>query len=474
MGGQVSTTNATAVAGSTGLVTGSGTSVSAGADAYVTNLLANTVEIYDLQSQAIVSTVVVNGPTAVAPDGQGGRMWVTAAADKELVAIDATARSQTQSVALRNGPFSQWNFLSTIIDPLLQPVYVPMGVVSFNGRAFVPGLISTLVVDNGQVLSGVIDFGMPSLSSGGQSTLATVVSLITGTVESLGAFDATVSGGRVFVSNLFSDTVTVINPQLVGAGLADPVEATLSIVGSSGNFVLPAGVCADDSGRVYVACLLSGDVAVIDTRNQNAVTTIAGVGLGPIACTFDATSGNVYVANFFDGSVAVIDTAIGVVTTTHQVLNGTALLAALGMSSQAIQTMLQSAFGSLGISQGGTSAASAGSFLTALLSAVGGGNGAGGQGGSQLLVSLLGGLFQSGLQSSGAGASGAGLFGGLPVPGLTSVATTRSGQLVVTSMLGGATIFDPVTGLSVNLAPQPQASGALGLSGYGAVGIHNR
>ncbi|GFE11941.1 hypothetical protein Scani_82090 [Streptomyces caniferus] len=70
-----------------------------------------------------------------------------------------------------------------------------------------------------------------------------------------------------------------------------------------------------DGTRVYVACLASNAVSVIDTATNTTTDTIP-VGILPILLTVAPDGAHVYVTNVGDSTVSVIDTAANTVTAT--------------------------------------------------------------------------------------------------------------------------------------------------------------
>jgi YVTN family beta-propeller protein len=111
------------------------------------------------------------------------------------------------------------------------------------------------------------------------------------------------NGGRVYVTNSFSNTVSVINTA------TNALVATIS-VGEA-----PWGVAVDPGGT-HVFVSNSGflhnvggfdphTVYVIDTSSNTVVTSVPSVGQHPIGLV--ATASNVYVAHTSSDIVSVID-----------------------------------------------------------------------------------------------------------------------------------------------------------------------
>jgi YVTN family beta-propeller protein len=109
------------------------------------------------------------------------------------------------------------------------------------------------------------------------------------------AFDD--SNGYVYVTNYWSDNVTVIN------------GATDQIVGSVGTGPLtnPNGIAYDSSnGCIYVTNMNSANVTVI---NGTSIVKWITVGVNPQGVAFDSANGYLFVANVGSDSITVIDGA---------------------------------------------------------------------------------------------------------------------------------------------------------------------
>jgi YVTN family beta-propeller protein len=103
--------------------------------------------------------------------------------------------------------------------------------------------------------------------------------------------------GYVYLTDLFSDTVSVID------GSTNKVVKTIQLPSGS-----QPGVTAFDSanGNIYVGNLATKTVTVINGTSNTIITTI-GVGARPIGIAVDSSNGNLYVVNQSDNTVSVVN-----------------------------------------------------------------------------------------------------------------------------------------------------------------------
>jgi serine/threonine-protein kinase len=103
-------------------------------------------------------------------------------------------------------------------------------------------------------------------------------------------------GGKIYVANSVSDTVSILDP-----GPQPAVGKTLT------GFSRPWGVAVSpDGARVYVTNSGSDSVTVIDGATDEVLVPAVGVGAEPRGVAV-AADGTVYVANYGGNSVSVID-----------------------------------------------------------------------------------------------------------------------------------------------------------------------
>jgi len=123
--------------------------------------------------------------------------------------------------------------------------------------------------------------------------------------------DVSPDGLMVFVTNVMSDTVSVIDTTALTA------PAVTINVGS-----YPLGIAvAPDGDKVYIANNGTNDVSVIDTASR-MVTSIIPVGEWPYGIAVSPDGSTVYVANNGTNDISVIDSASETVTATIPVGSG--------------------------------------------------------------------------------------------------------------------------------------------------------
>jgi YVTN family beta-propeller protein len=116
------------------------------------------------------------------------------------------------------------------------------------------------------------------------------------------------NGSKVYVTNTFSNTVSVINTA------TNTVIATIPV----GLTRLSAAPCtmlvavSPDGSKVYVANVDAGTVSVIDTA-ANMVSATIPVGFTPVGVAVNSDGSKVYVADLNAKSVSVIDTTTNTV-----------------------------------------------------------------------------------------------------------------------------------------------------------------
>jgi len=136
------------------------------------------------------------------------------------------------------------------------------------------------------------------------------------------------TGGNLFVTDYFNDTIREITPEGVVTTLAGTAGTSGSTdsTGTAARFNSPMGIAVDAGDNVYVADMNNNTIRKI--TSEGVVTTLAGTagkqghsdGTGAAASFVDPegiavdTSGNVYVADTFNDTIRKI-TPGGVVTT---------------------------------------------------------------------------------------------------------------------------------------------------------------
>ncbi|MBI3640208.1 MAG: Ig-like domain repeat protein [Thaumarchaeota archaeon] len=126
------------------------------------------------------------------------------------------------------------------------------------------------------------------------ATTENVVTTIAVGIEPYGiAYDD--YNGKIYVANFGSDNISVIDPS------SNTVIQTISGVTN------PTGLMYDSTNQdLYVTSMTSNQVFVIDLSSNNVIATIT-VGTQPDGITYDDYNGKIYVANFGSDNISVID-----------------------------------------------------------------------------------------------------------------------------------------------------------------------
>ncbi|VVC06248.1 Virginiamycin B lyase [uncultured archaeon] len=126
------------------------------------------------------------------------------------------------------------------------------------------------------------------------ATTGNVVTTITVGIEPYGiVYDN--DNGKIYVANFGSDNISVIDPS------SNTVIQTISGVSN------PSELMYDSTNQdLYVTSMTSNKVFVIDSLSNNVITTIV-VGTQPDGIVYDNDNGKIYVANFGSDNISVID-----------------------------------------------------------------------------------------------------------------------------------------------------------------------
>ena len=171
----------------------------------------------------------------------------------------------------------------------------PQGVAfnPANGLAYVANQLSNnvSVIDaNGQLVQLIAL--QPSLIPGFNSPVAVAVN----------SNSASANYGKVYVAGSVSNTVSVI-------------DLSFNVTNTIVTGVRPIDLAFNPvNEQLYVANLFSDDVTVIDTTTENVSTTLA-VGTDPLGVGINPSNGEIYVANSGDDTVSVFDASDNLVTT---------------------------------------------------------------------------------------------------------------------------------------------------------------
>ena len=113
---------------------------------------------------------------------------------------------------------------------------------------------------------------------------------------------ASANYGKVYVAGSVSNTVSVI-------------DLSFNVTNTIATGVRPIDLAFNPvNEQLYVANLFSDDVTVIDTTTENVSTTLV-VGTDPLGVGINPTNGEIYVANSSDDTVSVFDATDNLVTT---------------------------------------------------------------------------------------------------------------------------------------------------------------
>jgi phage tail-like protein len=361
--------------------------------------------------------------------------------DKQLVevSLDLTTSTPSMSVAtqidLSGAPITGISLIGSIIDPLLGYAYYPTQVsLDFTSKiSYVPGIISTPDVNlsQNQAVDSYMDVDI------GISTILNVISnpnlnsFLQSTFRGIGPVASAVTdSGDVFTTNVLTSNVSWLH------------EGTMQQPIPVGDF--PIGIASDDQ-YVYVTCLFSDKLYVIDQETGELVKTLP-VGAVPIGVKVDEARNLVYVANFLSGDISVIDS--NTLQPTHysplSATNLGTLMTSLGLSSSNLQSMFNQFFAGLG---GGSS-----NPLSGLLNLLNTSSGTGG------LQSILSSFLNQLLGSLGINTTG----GSIPFVGIQSTTSvsivdnpatgTPGGIASIGSSIGnfGPNAFDFWSSASVN------------------------
>src|SRR3990170_4249425 len=240
-----------------------------GTKLYASDSFNNTVSVIDLSINEVIAILDVgNGPSSIAITPDGSKAYVANSGTdtkpgSTVSVIDISTDEVVSIVKLESRP----NGLA--ITPDGSKVFV-------TGISLGLGIVSVIDVSTNQVIPPIIKVG-------------TRPSSITITPD----------GSKAYLTNSGTDaepgnTVSVID---VEKSVLDPANAVIAtvIVGTR------PGVIAilPDGSRVYVANLNSNTVSVIQTSNNGVIATVSeNVGPTPIGIAITGDNSKLYVANF--------------------------------------------------------------------------------------------------------------------------------------------------------------------------------
>ncbi len=285
-------------------------SPAAARNAYVANAGSGTVSAIDVGTNSVTATIPVGGgpcDVAITPDGRfayvtnetEGTVSVIATATNTVVGAPITigAGSKPRGIAISPDGHTAWvadsgkDAVSIISTATNSVVGAPIEVGKEpDGIAISPDGAAALVAQKG----------------GDVSILNTANRMVTATVaDALGPAGVAVGprGGRAFVTNSDSGSVTAFNPangQV--AGPAIPVGAQ------------PSGIAVGPSGTLaYASGFGDGTLTPIDTATDAPHTAITGFN-GPEGVAVTPGGLQLYVANSSGGVVTVVNTVTNVLS----------------------------------------------------------------------------------------------------------------------------------------------------------------
>jgi YVTN family beta-propeller protein len=276
--------------------------------AYVSNSADNTVSVIDTASQTVAATTGVGAlPYGVAVDRTTGTAYVTNQDDGTVSVLDGRTGALTRTIALGGRPFGaavspdgSRVYVTNMGDDSLVVIDSATGAVL--GRAGVAGGPAGVAVSPDGATLYVARNSGDSLIALDADSLATLGSL--GLPDGpLGV--AVLPSGTVYVSSL--GPITGAAPTTVAVVDPSSLDLIATVTVGIGAHDLAA---SPDGAKVYVSNFFDGTVSVIDTATNTVVTTIEVNPGGNVAGIDLTPSGALaYVANVSGNAVAIIDTA---------------------------------------------------------------------------------------------------------------------------------------------------------------------
>jgi YVTN family beta-propeller protein len=236
---------------------------------------------------------------------------------KPLVAQDSAERTKSEPSTALSASIALQAALARVSYPSRWPSISLTSALPANTHTLTPQDVGPTIVATVTVGSGSYGIGVNpttnrvyvsnyysdtvSVIDGASHTIVATVPVGTGPYYGVGVNPMT---NRVYVANGLSDNVSVID------GVNNTVVATVTVgYGPYGIGVNPT------TNRIYVANFYNDDVSVIDGAN-NAVVATVPVGTGPYGVGVNPTTNRVYVSNFYSNTISVIDGANNTIVAT--------------------------------------------------------------------------------------------------------------------------------------------------------------
>ena len=278
--------------------------------AYITNSGSNTVSVINIADKSIVATIPVgNEPEGVSASSDGNTVYITNYAETTMNVIKTATNTV---IATLNGQGSLQSNPGVCVSPDGSWLYLWGGggiaIVNTSTNS-ISGSVSTTANGLGGICTS--PDGSKVYVTNAYTNAVTIINALNKTIItslSVGSlpFGICISpdSKNVYVANKGSNTVNVINTT------NNTISATIT-VGST-----PEGICVSpDGSKVYVTNYTSNTISVINTATNSIIATIT-VGTNPLGISITPDGSEVYVANYNGNTVSVINTANNTVTNT--------------------------------------------------------------------------------------------------------------------------------------------------------------
>jgi YVTN family beta-propeller protein len=272
-------------------------------NAYLTNSGDNTVSVIDVATNAVVGSVTVGtepADVAIVPDGT--RAYVANMGGESVSVIDTATNAVAATIPVGSKP------RGVAISPDGTRAYVAnsgdntVSVIDTATNAVVGGPIEVGEEPDGVAISPDGTRAFVAQRAKDVAVIDTATNTVVGSVpDALAPSRIAIGprGGRGFVTNAGSNSVTAFNP-VNGSLVGSPVT-----VGTE-----PAGIAIEQSGAVaYVASPVDGTVAPVDTSLSTPLSTPLGGFPGATGVAIAPGGLRGFVTDATGAAVTVLDTA---------------------------------------------------------------------------------------------------------------------------------------------------------------------